>query len=311
MNIHDHKYRLITYDFVFETQNFPLALQKLDRLGSPGWHYHEKFYEIVLVTSGDTTHICESHSNDLQPQEILIIAPGMHHNYGDKKICYYNMLVDLDFAKLPLFDIVNTEGFQRLFVLTVQSYMQTGNSVIRNFLDTEDFAQAIVLLKKMTALQKEQHPGWQLGMVGIFIEFLQLICQACTHHSSLEKSAAQSMTKISNLAVNMAQHCEQKWPISRMCKLCGMSRAGLFREFHKYYQTSPAQFLIRQRLRKACALLKETEKNVEMVATDCGFANGNYLGTVFKEHYRLTPLQYRRKYRDISASVSGYNSVTH
>ena len=119
------------------------------------------------------------------------------------------------------------------------------------------------------------------------------------------------MTKISNLAVNMAQHCEQKWPISRMCKLCGMSRAGLFREFQKYYQTSPCQFLIRQRVRKACALLKETEKNVEMVAADCGFANGNYLGTVFKEHYRLTPLQYRRKYRDISASVSGYNSVTH
>lgn len=311
MNIHDHKYRLITYDFVFETQNFPLALQKLDRLGSPGWHYHEKFYEIVLVTSGNTTHICESHSNDLQPQEILIIAPGMHHNYGDKKICYYNMLVDLDFAKLPLFDIVNTEGFQRLFVLTVQSYMQTGNSVIRNFLDTEDFARAIVLLKKMTALQKEQHPGWQLGMVGCFIDFLQLICRACSRRNSSDKYTVQSMTVISKLAVDMAQHCEQKWPISRMCKLCGMSRAGLFREFQKYYQTSPCQFLIRQRVRKACALLKETEKNVEMVAADCGFANGNYLGTVFKEHYRLTPLQYRRKYRDISASVSGYNSVMH
>ena len=304
MNTAVRQKKLITYDLVFETQNFPLTVNMLDGKGSPGWHRHENFHEIVLVCGGGTVHTCESHSYPLQAQELLIIAPGLHHDYGDKKFCYYNIQADLDSGILPLFDIINTEGFQRLFVLTPHSYMQPQDPVIRNILDTEDFSHAVILLKKMIYVQHTRPPGWQLSMAGCFIDFLLLICHARCKHDTSENAAARSTTIISKLAIALAQDCAQEWPISRMCKLCGMSRASLFREFQKYYHTTPLQYLTRQRLRKACILLKENDKNMEMIAADCGFDNGNYFGTVFKKHFSATPLQYRKKHQNKSKILS-------
>ncbi|MBR2625514.1 MAG: helix-turn-helix domain-containing protein [Lentisphaeria bacterium] len=292
------KHKLVTYDFVFETENFPLAVQLLDRKGSPGWHHHDGFYEIVLVVEGNSRHTCENQSYLLQAQEILVIPPGMHHNYGDEKFCYYNILVDFDSGKLPLFDIANTEGFQKLFVITPRTYLSSGGTVSRNFLETDDFLQAVILLKTMMELKKDHPSGWQFAMVGKFIELLRLFCHAVCGQERDGEHVDSSMNNIGKLAVNMAQNCAQKWPVSRMCKRCGMSRAGLFREFKKYYRTTPVQFLTRQRLRKACALLKETDKNLEMIAMESGFASGNYLGTIFKKSLHMTPLHYRREFQD-------------
>ncbi len=286
--------RCIAYDFVFTTQDFPLTIQLLDGRGSPGWHHHENFYEIVLVVEGNSQHLCEKHSFNLLPRELLIIAPCMRHNYSDKKFCYYNILVDLSSSQLPLLDIANTEGFQKLFVLTPRSYFYSSSSVLRNFLELDDFLHAIILLKSMYALQKNHNPGWQLAMLGKFIEFMQLICHA-VNNSNQTGQQADIVSNISKLVVNMAQNCDQKWSSARMCKLCGISRAGLFRQFQKYYQTTPWHFLTYQRLSKACTLLKETNKSIEQIATECGFANGNYMGTVFKKKYKITPLQFRDK----------------
>jgi len=97
------------------------------------------------------------------------------------------------------------------------------------------------------------------------------------------------------LAINLSKHCSKHWSIEKMCKECGMSRSVLFREFKKYYNVSPVMFLNNQRLHKACVLLEESNKDLEYIARDCGFANGSYLATVFKRTYNITPLQYRRQ----------------
>ena len=147
----------------------------------------------------------------------------------------------------------------------------------------------------MTVLSKERAPGWQLAMLGKFIDFLQLICHAVCSRGNTGKDISAEMNNIGKLAVNMAQNCSQDWPVARMCKCCSMSRSGLFREFKKYYHTTPVQFLIRQRLRKVCALLKETDKDLETIAFESGFLSGNYLGTIFKKNLHITPLRYRRE----------------
>ena len=54
----------------------------------------------------------------------------------------------------------------------------------------------------------------------------------------------------------------------------------------------------------AAALLRESDMNLEAIATACGFANGSYFSTVFKNSFRITPLKYRRdnvlKYPDLT-----------
>lgn len=105
----------VPYDYVFCVKDFPLAIKSQLQTKSPGWHDHEQFYEIVLVVSGKGNHVCEDKKYSLQPQEILVIEPGMHHSYDTDTLSYYNVMVNFERLQMPLFDLKSTVGFQNLF----------------------------------------------------------------------------------------------------------------------------------------------------------------------------------------------------
>ena len=286
---------VVPYSYVFHNNDFPLSVVFQKQGKRPGWHSHDQFYEIVLVVSGKGNHICENKKYQLHPREIVVIAPGMHHDYEPYGLDYYNVLVNFECLRLPLFDLSNTAGFQNLFVLAPQSHLAAGSEPLRYILQAEDYDRALLQVKKMDELQMQKPSGYQIAMVGLFIDFLQIICKAteknlCSNYSGTEKSRIVSM-----LAIKLAKHCGKSWTIEKMCKECGMSRSVLFREFKKYYNISPVLFLNNQRLHKACVLLEESNNDLEYIAGECGFSNSSYLATVFKQTYGITPLKYRRQ----------------
>ena len=290
---------LITEEFVFETSNFPLAVKQLFGKGSPGWHQHEHFHEIVLIVSGSARHICGEKTYKLRAQELLVIEPGMYHNYEDCNFDYYNLLVDFNKLKLPLFDLPDTAGFQQLFVLSPQSHYNRNGTVMRNFLSADQFAVAIELLKKMHDVQSRRENGYRWAMVSIFQAFMHTVCQAF----QLSEDEKIQPTAIGELALGMARHCEKNWTVQKMCQLCRTSRPTLFREFKKFYGITPMQFLTNQRMRKACALLKESDLPIEAVATACGFESGTYFSTIFKKNLNTTPLRYRKEAKNTAGNI--------
>ena len=291
----------VPYDYVFRVHDFPLSVSPQLHREPPGWHKHDQFYEIVLVVSGKGAHICENKSYQLHPQEILVIAPGMHHNYDSYTLDYYNVLVNFERLKLPLFDLGSTAGFQNLFVLAPQSHILSGGKPLRHILPTEAYNKALLLVKKLDEMQKNKPSGYRMTMVGLFIDFLQTICQATEKDLRNGDSREENFRVVSALAINLAKHCHKHWTIEKMCKECGMSRSVLFREFKKYYNISPVLFLNSQRLRKACVLLEESNKDLEYIASECGFSNSSYLATAFKRTYDITPLKYRRQQQNQAA----------
>lgn len=50
-----------------------------------------------------------------------------------------------------------------------------------------------------------------------------------------------------------------------------------------------------ERMKKACALLRETEQTVETVAAEVGYENVEHFNRLFKKEYGITPMQYRRQ----------------
>ncbi|MFD2114425.1 AraC family transcriptional regulator [Paenibacillus yanchengensis] len=52
------------------------------------------------------------------------------------------------------------------------------------------------------------------------------------------------------------------------------------------------------RLAAVCKHLLSNESSIEKIALQCGFSSGNYLHTVFKEKFGVTPAQYRAAYKN-------------
>jgi len=81
-----------------------------------------------------------------------------------------------------------------------------------------------------------------------------------------------------------------------------MSVRTLSRRFREQTGTTPLQWLLRARVRRAQLLLETTGHSIERVAADAGFGSV----AAFREHFHrvvsTTPRAYRRSFRRPAAS---------
>ncbi len=85
--------------------------------------------------------------------------------------------------------------------------------------------------------------------------------------------------------------------VGEIARHVGIDRTYLYRLFQRHLGHSPKAYLTQVRLGMAAEMLTETELTVTEVALSCGFPDVSLFGRHFREAYRCTPLQYRRKKR--------------
>jgi len=78
-----------------------------------------------------------------------------------------------------------------------------------------------------------------------------------------------------------------------ICERFGISRSTLFRMFRKYFDCSPADYLIRKRLQIARDLLAQSHYSIKEISTRLGYANQFFFSNQFKARYQLSPRAFR------------------
>ena len=73
-----------------------------------------------------------------------------------------------------------------------------------------------------------------------------------------------------------------------------MSRSAFGHYFHTRTGVSPAHFMTEVRVQAAARLLVTTRLPLARIADDCGFANANHFGKVFRRHRHQSAGAYRR-----------------
>lgn len=83
--------------------------------------------------------------------------------------------------------------------------------------------------------------------------------------------------------------------INDFARIAGRSTATFNREFNALYKTTPGKWLIQKRLDYASLLLHTTTKPVNEIVFESGFENNTHFSRVFKEKFKLSPSQYRKR----------------
>lgn len=84
--------------------------------------------------------------------------------------------------------------------------------------------------------------------------------------------------------------------VDEICKAFFINRQKLHTIFKANFNDNVKHFIITQRLAKAKELLRTTKKTIEEISFDTGFPNYNYFIRVFRNHFSITPLQYRKSF---------------
>jgi len=86
--------------------------------------------------------------------------------------------------------------------------------------------------------------------------------------------------------------------LAELASLCGCSLATFKRRFNKYYNDSPAKYLLQKKLEKSIQLLSIEGHSIGEIAYECGFNNINHFNKSFKKQYGRTPSQSRLSQKD-------------
>ena len=78
-----------------------------------------------------------------------------------------------------------------------------------------------------------------------------------------------------------------------MCNLTHLTPSQLRRYIKKKFDTTPKLWIDTKRLEKATLMLKNTDKTISDIATECGYSSVSWFISQFKKRYKQTPKEFR------------------
>jgi AraC-like DNA-binding protein len=83
--------------------------------------------------------------------------------------------------------------------------------------------------------------------------------------------------------------------VGEMAQAAAVSRSGLQRKLKQAMGITPLDLMREARVKRACQLLTQTDKNISDIAYACGFTDPKYFSRSFRQSTGLSPTEYREK----------------
>lgn len=277
--------------------DFPLGVVKSLTQGVGDYHIHENFSELVIVTAGNGIHEINNRSYPIVAGDVFVVQGDLEHCYSEGYgLDLINVIFNWDELQLPKSDIGEIAAFQHLFVIDPAN-KDADRFDRRVRMNQSDLNRVLHLTNELDHLLNEQKtaPGIRFLATCKFMELI--ICLLNIYEDADQGILADSIqSRLGKLAAMLEQDYSKNISIEKMCRIAGMSHATLFRNFRRYYNDTPVNYLLTQRLRRAGDLLRQQpEMPVSEVAFNCGFTDSAYFSRKFKNYYQLTPTLYRQK----------------
>lgn len=100
---------------------------------------------------------------------------------------------------------------------------------------------------------------------------------------------------IANMHQRFINAYQELYSLDELALEYGVNKFRLCREFAKYYEYTPIQYLNKIRIEKAKELLLSTDEKIVDIGQMVGFENTNHFIRLFKEKTGVTPLTYRKE----------------
>ena len=93
---------------------------------------------------------------------------------------------------------------------------------------------------------------------------------------------------------HIRENLDKPLPVSGLAEIAGFSRAHFSRSFASSEGVAPAEFVLRERMRRAARLLtSHALLTVKEIAILCGFDDPNYFAKVFRRFFGTSPTEFR------------------
>lgn len=149
--------------------------------------------------------------------------------------------------------------------------------------------EVLPLVEELKTLTYHSHPEWMADRVDCVCERLVL--------ETLLPVPSVKVDGLHYLAIQLQNYPENEYNFDQLAQDYSMSPSTFKRRWFDLFQISPGRHLLNLRIQKARRLLAETILPIGEIAEKTGFEDMFYFSRRFKLETKLTPSEYRRRYR--------------
>ena len=150
-------------------------------------------------------------------------------------------------------------------------------------------------LFSLFSILEEQSIYYDLLLKSKLYEFFYLLFKYRYVNRHYTDDTYQKYQKLKEMIGYLEQHYAEPIQIDHLATTFGYSKNHFMNIFKQHTGTSCMDYLIRMRLEKACEKLVQTNQSVQEIASQVGFTNLSNFNRQFKQHFHLTPRQYRNQ----------------
>ena len=235
----------------------------------PPQHIHNEC-EMYIHLGGDVAFMVEDRLYSLEHGSIIISRPGEYHHcvyYSDRHHDFYWILL-------------KAEGNEDLLPLFFDRPKGHGNKID---LGSDGFGRVKKICEWFT-----KGGGSLIEAETKLMELLDTVQSGkqVTQSTDLPPDVSLSLSYIK-------EHIASPVTVEELAGKAFVSVNTLERHFADSLKMSPREYLRRVRLSKSEELLR-SDLSIGQISDLCGFADHSHFISVFRKHYGLTPLQYRK-----------------
>lgn len=257
-------------------------------------HRHE-YIEINYVADGENLITIEDRQLLLKKGDICIMDKNVQHssNWMGENGWVFNLLLTEKF-------------FDNVFMSLLEDDNYISNYIINSFYSENKQKRFLILHFEPGGFMDEvmeqiicEYYSWEICNMGKIKGCLAILFTELSR-MAMDVDSREIPQKMSQTQADLRKYLQENY------QNVTLQSAAEHMHFHPNYLSSLVkketgknftEYVTEIRMSKAADLLMDTEWKVEGIASEIGYANEGYFYRQFRQKYKMTPKEYRKKYK--------------
>jgi len=258
------------------------------------YHAHQGC-ELLYVEEGSGFVTVEGKTYPLQPGMLFFFQPYQLHQVtvpacADGYYVRTNLTFDPRFAELYTAPFPRLQAFLRTLwkgLLTQQVFCLSEDNGLPELLREMEHSRHIW----------GERPQDEEGALSLLSVIRHLQRYVFPHEDVESHIPEKASGHIEQMMDWIETHYREPFSLSRLAEDCHLSPYHVSHLFRQYSGTTITEYIATLRIREACALLANTDKQVGDIGREVGRLGTSYFCQLFKRHKGVTPQAYRSTVR--------------
>ena len=271
-----------SYPFAYYPENlWQFDFHRID------WHWHREL-EFLFVADGAALCLTGTDRIELHEGCGIFINSGILHRFETQCSTFIPNIVFSPTLLAPEKSLIYEKYISPVIKSSIPYQVFDPHTSWQN--------QILQLLSQIFSIQKSEQ-NHELCTIQLLFQIWDILLK----HLSLDSSSDSlhfldyKQARLQTMMQYVHDHYMEPITLEMIAASASISKSGALQIFQSGIHISPVAYLIQYRLAQAAELLYATQKSVSSIAEETGFTSSGYFCRKFRQHYLMSPNEYRQK----------------